>query len=394
MSERTNRVQSYVSGRLTRELDTKYRYHNLEHTQRVVKSTEEILESSDLEAIEREQLVVAAWFHDLGYLQGPMGHEETGARMARNFLLELGAPEDFISEVDRLILATRRHHQPKDFKEEVIRDADSAHFALDQYRQISEFLKEELDHERDQEISPENWCELNIRMLEEEHRYYTDYAIEHWQPYKNKNLKALKKERKARKQIAQKEELKARYKNESPDRSIQTLYRVTLRNHLKLSDIADTKANILLSVNAIIISLMLANLFPKLDNPSNAYLILPTLVFVIFSVISMVLSILATRPQIGSGTFTQKDIEENKVNLLFFGNFHRMSLPDFQQALQTISRDKEFIYDSLSKDLYYLGKVLDKKYRLLRLTYTIFMLGMIASVVVFACSFLFYGPVL
>ena len=73
--------------------------------------------------------------------------------------------------------------------------------------------------------------------------------------------------------MAKKEKLKAYYKNESPERGIQTMYRVSMRNHLKLSDIADTKANILLSVNAIIISLVIANLIPKLDNPTNDYLI-------------------------------------------------------------------------------------------------------------------------
>ena len=53
------------------------------------------------------------------------------------------------------------------------------------------------------------------------------------------------------------------------------MFRVALRNHITLSDIADTKANILLSVNAIIISLVLSNLLPKLDNPSNHYLNFP-----------------------------------------------------------------------------------------------------------------------
>ena len=115
-------------------------------------------------------------------------------------------------------------------------------------------------------------------------------------------------------------------KAKTPERGIETMFRVTLRNHIALSDIADTKANILLSVNAIIISLALSSLLPKLDNPSNQYLIVPTIVFIIFTVTSIILSVLATRPNVTEGKFSKKDVEDKKVNLLFFGNFHKMSL--------------------------------------------------------------------
>ncbi|WP_338039089.1 Pycsar system effector family protein [Maribacter litopenaei] len=170
------------------------------------------------------------------------------------------------------------------------------------------------------------------------------------------------------------------------------MFRVTLKNHITLSDIADTKANILLSVNAIIISLALSNLIPKLDNPSNDYLIYPTVIFVLFSVISMILAVLATRPNVTSGEFTKEDVAKKKVNLLFFGNFHKMSLPDYEWAINELVKDRDYIYSSLTKDLYFLGIVLDKKYRLLRWIYTTFMIGMIISVIAFAVSFKFFGP--
>ena len=95
-----------------------------------------------------------------------------------------------------------------------------------------------------------------------------------------------------------KEVLKAKLKDNSPQRAIQSLYRIELRNHIKLSDIADTKANILLSVNAIIISLLLSNLLPQLDTPTNSYLIYPTVIFILFSIASMIMSVLATRPKV------------------------------------------------------------------------------------------------
>jgi multidrug transporter EmrE-like cation transporter len=163
------------------------------------------------------------------------------------------------------------------------------------------------------------------------------------------------------------------------------MFRVTLRNHIDLSDIADTKANILLSVNAIILSLVLSNLISKLDN--NAYLIWPTIIFVTFTVVSMILSVLATRPNVTSGQFTKEDVENKKVNLLFFGNFHKMKLDDFEWAMNQLMKDKDYLYNSLIKDLYFLGKVLDRKYKILRITYTIFIIGILISVTAFAIAF-------
>ena len=162
------------------------------------------------------------------------------------------------------------------------------------------------------------------------------YAI---RSYYGKNLSRLLKLQNKRKgenkKLKQKKEELNLKKNKlsMPERGVETMFRVTLRNHIALSDIADTKANILLSVNAIIISLVLSNLVSKLDNASNAYLIYPTIIFVLFTVVSMVLSVLATRPNITSGKFTKEDVANKKVNLLFFGNFHKMSLPDFEWAM-------------------------------------------------------------
>ena len=165
------------------------------------------------------------------------------------------------------------------------------------------------------------------------------------------------------------------------------MFRVALKNHMTLSNIADTKANILLSVNAIIVSLALSNLLPKLDNPSNSHLLIPTIVFVAFTVASIVLSILATRPNVTEGKFTKEDVADKKVNLLFFGNFHQMKLDDFEWGISEMMVDRDYLYSSLTKDLYFLGLVLNRKYKILRITYTVFMIGIIISVLAFAISF-------
>jgi hypothetical protein len=130
--------------------------------------------------------------------------------------------------------------------------------------------------------------------------------------------------------------------------------------------------------------LVLANLISKLD--TNPYLVYPTAIFTLSSVISMILSIIATRPNVTSGEFTKEDVINKNVNLTFFGNFHKMKLEEFEWAISELLKDKDYVYNSLTKDLYFLGKVLERKYRILRITYTIFMIGIIISVIAFAVA--------
>ena len=392
MPDIISKTEEFVTQLLTNELDSNFLYHNLRHTQRVVKNTKELLDHYDLEAKENDAIHLAAWLHDTGYTRGVQEHEVQSCEIAKDFLQSLNYEESGIQRICTLIMATKRQHEPQDLSEEIMRDADASHLGQSSYLDTSEMLREELSLLGIAEFTPKKWRNTNIKMFQTEHRFYTDYAKENWQEGKDKNLKKLVKNRKKRRKTVKKEELKVRLKNESPERGIQTMYRVTMRNHLKLSDIADTKANILLSVNAIIISLLLTNLIPKLDNPSNDYLIYPTGIFVLFSITSMIMSVLATRPNVTSGEFDKEDVKNKKVNLLFFGNFHKMKLTDYEWAIREMIKDQSYLYSNLTKDLYFLGVVLNTKYKLLRWTYTIFMIGMILSVIAFFVALKFYGP--
>ncbi len=385
-------TEEYVTHLLTNELDANFLYHNLRHTQRVVKNTKELIDHCGLDDKENEAILLAAWLHDTGYTKGIEEHEASSCEIARAFLSEQGVDETKIAHICALIMATKRQHEPQNLSEEIIRDADASHLGQSSYLETSEMLRDELSLLGVADISRKQWRNANIKMFQTEHRFYTDYAKKTWQEGKDQNLKKIIKNRKKGNKALKKEQLKVQLKNKSPERGIQTMYRVTMRNHLKLSDIADTKANILLSVNAIIISLLLTNLIPKLDNPSNGYLIVPTGIFVLFSITSMIMSVLATRPNVTSGEFNKEDVKDQKVNLLFFGNFHKMKLADYEWAIEEMIKDQSYLYSSLTKDLYYLGVVLNKKYNLLRWTYTIFMIGMILSVIAFFVALEFYGP--
>jgi predicted metal-dependent HD superfamily phosphohydrolase len=369
------------------KLDEKFVYHNYTHTRRVVKSTLEIIDSSEIDVKGQHALHLAAWLHDTGYIDGADNHEQRSCEIAEKFLKEHNESEQVIDEVKRLIMATKFNDTPKDELEEIIRDADSSHFAKDYYTETSELLRKELELRGVKKFSTKEWRRENIRIFTEKHRYYSPYAIKKWNKEKNDNLRKLIKKKKKATRRKKKEELKVRLKDQSPERAIQTMFRTALRNHIKLSDIADTKANILLSVNAIVISLALANLIPKLEQSTNRHLLWPTLILILFSVASIIMSILSTRPNVTSGEFTDEQVKNRNVNLLFFGNFHKMPIKKYLWGMKQIMNEQEDVYENLIKDLYYLGVVLNRKYTLLRWTYTIFMIGIIASVAAFVIAF-------
>lgn len=377
---------------LTEDLSMDFMYHNTNHTKRVVAYAEEIIEhTKDIDATSKDIILTAAWLHDIGYTVSVENHEDESIKMAESFLGQLNVAPSFTRGVINCIDATRVDAQPQDLNEQVIRDADAGHFASDQFKQYTELLRQELKLSGRCNYSVNEWLEINIQLMSQKHKYLTTYAVSEWAPKKEENLMALikKQNKNTKKQKKEKTKaiLKAKYKNENPERSIQTLFRVTLRNHIKLSDIADTKANILLSVNAIIISLALSNIIPKLDNPSNQHLMIPTLVLVVFSVASIILSIMSTKPNVTSGKFSKDDVKNRKVNILFFGNFHKMQFKDYHWGINEIINDKDYVYEALTKDLYYLGVVLERKYRLLRITYIVFLIGIIASVISFIVAF-------
>ena len=386
MSELLKKADAFVLELFKKELDDKFVYHNYTHTKRVVKSTQEIIDNTEISVKDEKALLLAAWLHDTGYTVDEDNHEEESCKIAEQFLKKHNQDQEIIDQVNKLIMATKFKDKPEGKLEEIIRDADASHFAKDYYKETSELLKKEYAL-RGKKYTTKEWRDENIMVFTEKHRYYSDYAIKKWNPEKNDNLLSLIKKKKKKKKRYNKEKLKVDLKNSSPERAIQTLFRTTLRNHIKLSDIADTKANILLSVNAIIISLALANLIPKLEQVSNRHLLWPTLILILFSVASIILSIMSTRPNVTSGEFTDEQVQKREVNLLFFGNFHKVPFKRYEKALMQLLDDKEEVYQSLVKDLWLLGVVLNRKYTLLRWTYTIFMIGIVSSVIAFVIAF-------
>jgi predicted metal-dependent HD superfamily phosphohydrolase len=389
-------AENFVCKLLKDKLSVLYFYHDCNHTLEVVAAVKELSKEEKLSPLESEIVLLAAWFHDIGYIYGCENHEDHSVDIVSDFLKEKDKSDEYIQNVSSVIKATVFDYVPQTLLEKVIKDADFFHFTKEDYPIKCNLLRREWESTNRVKYTDLEWAQENLRMLSQCQVYYTDYAIANWQILKEKNIKVIEQEIQNMQNDKndplevikiKKKKTKKEAKKVKPDRGVDTLFRITLSNHTRLSGIADSKANILLSVNAIIISIALSSLIPKLDNANNAHLIVPTFIMLIFSVVSIIFAILSTRPKVTTGTFTRQDIEDRKVNLLFFGNFYKMPLIEYEWAVNEMMKDNAYLYNSLIKDLYFLGIVLEKKYRLLRITYNIFMIGIIISVIAFVVAF-------
>jgi predicted metal-dependent HD superfamily phosphohydrolase len=370
-----------------------YVYHDPSHTRDVVKAAQTIAGYYEIKDADYFIVVTSAWFHDLGYFIDRAHHEERGADMAAKFLATEHAGEEIIQKVRGCIMATKLPQQPHNLLEQIICDADLFHFGTKEFSKKNKLLLEEYNNLHDNPMDKATWRDKTITMMEA-HHYFTDYGLLYLGRDKENNIRKLKEkahhdnvttemeppENHEKKQHHHsKDEQPA--SRERPEKGIETMFRVSSNNHSRLSDMADNKAHILITVNSIILSVVISLLLRKLDD--NEYLMLPSFTLLTVSLITMVFAILATRPKIPNGQFTPDDITEKKANLLFFGNFYRMDLQVYRDAMLKVMDDRDFLYDNLIHDVHAQGVVLGRKYHLLRIAYNVFMFGLIVAVVAF-----------
>lgn len=165
-------------------------------------------------------------------------------------------------------------------------------------------------------------------------------------------------------------------------RGIETMFRSSCRTQLALTALADNKANMLISTNGFILSIVIAG-GSFLFN-SNPYLLLPISVLLISSLLAMFLAIRAARPNINSSLeVSKKDFFTGKANILFFGHFVSLSGEDYLKVVNKIMKDRELTYTHIAQHTHGLGIGLVKKFKLLQLAYSIFIGGLATSITLF-----------
>ena len=394
-------TESYVKGLFKNYNNVNLIFHNLEHTQNVVERVLEIASHYEIPDKDLLELSIAAWFHDTGHLiTDPSGHEEKSVALMEEFFKNRTNDDELIDKIASLIRITKFPPSPQSMQEMIICDADTYHFGLEEFKQTNKAIKKELIL-RNMNTMVMDWERNSLELLEK-HQFFTTYCIDLLQRGKEKNIRRLNK--KLNKQEGMnvsetllvpsdekegKEETNKR-KNSLLARGLQTMLRLTSENHMELSNMADGKASILISVNAIIISVILSVLIRRIE--VETHLTIPTFIFLASSLATIIIAIMATRPKVSQGSFSREDILNKNTNLLFFGNFYSTKVSEYKWAMNTMMRDPDYLYSSLIMDIHQLGVVLARKYKLIRLAYTVFMIGIFVSVIAFIVAIMVHQP--
>lgn len=394
-SELLKKSRKFAKDYAAENIPKEYVFHSVQHFSETVDAIGELCEAYQLSPETIEEAKIAMWFHDLGFSNGWTDHEFRSAEIAGEFLKKEGVSEERIERVKEYILATRGSVEPNSLIEEIVKDADTSHIGTKAYFTKLGLLKSEWDAHGRQAFTDKEWLKFNLEFLQN-HKFHTAVAKTTYDARKHKNILKLQKQWKALLEYEQnllpQEKLEqALTVPKKAERGVETMFRVTLRNHNNLSRIADNKANIMLSINAIMLSIVISSLTPKLD--ANPRLIVPTIIIIIVCMISIILATISTRPKITSANYTDEKFLEKRFNILFFGNFYQIPLDKFEWGVNKLMHDESMLYSSLAKDLYYLGLVLAKKYKYLYICYNVFMAGLLLAAISFIISFLPNGPV-
>lgn len=168
-------------------LDSKYLYHNLHHTERVIKSAIKIGSDYGLKDSEWKVLLTACLLHDYGFIKSHVDHEEIGAELSESILKDYGYSKEEISSVQSLILITKAIAIPNNNLEAIIRDSDLEYLGSNDFEYISEKLKEE-------------WLLCGVISSESEfyqlqldflinHQFHTEFMRKNGKKLKEKNLR-------------------------------------------------------------------------------------------------------------------------------------------------------------------------------------------------------------
>ncbi len=375
------KAKHYISKLFNKQLDPVYTYHNYDHALMVLESVNRLADFSKITGDDLLVLQLAALFHDSGFISGAKDHEKRGQEIANEYLTKNGFGDEFISKVMVCIGATKMGTITEEPLSMILQDADMSGLGNINYSEITEKLRKELNNTTDIKVGKKEWLSGNLKFLKN-CIYNTQAARELYDVQKAKNHKKLLKKQSKVKKVKE----VAIPLSIAQNKSAQTQFKTALRNHIDLSNIADNKANIMISVNALILTLALPFLIDKAMD--NHYFWVPVALLASVCLTSMIFATLATRPIKLKGITTQNEIENNASNLFFFGNYYKMKFEDYKIGVTHVLNNTKALDDSIMRDLFFLGKSLGGKFNYLRLCYNIFMYGI--SLTVFALMIVYF----
>lgn len=183
-------VAAYVRDYYKVHFSNDWCYHNITHTERVVQAASMLCDHYYLNEEHRSQVLIAAWFHDIGYHNGAKNHEEAGVKIAQPYLAQFDGVDS--DKICQLIRATSMATDPANLEEEIIRDADLHYLGQTTYFDHADLLRKEWVVTQGQVLETVAWYQTNIAFFEL-HRFFTEFAQHTYGPAKRQNLQSIKK---------------------------------------------------------------------------------------------------------------------------------------------------------------------------------------------------------
>lgn len=371
-------AKNYVKDLLTSQLNGTYWYHNWDHTEFVFEEAMALGETAGLSDAEKEILGLSALFHDTGFVKSYQDHVSNSKEIAKEYLRSRGFNEDQTAAVLENIEATRMPHPDSGKLGTLLQDADLAVLASEDAIPKSENLRKELAVFENKHFSDAEWVKHNLDFYKTA-GYRSVEGKKKYEAEKEKIKDALKDKNKKSK----KDDMSLINSN----RTAEMLFKTALRNHINLTQIADNKSNIMLSINALIVTFALPLMYEQMQS-QHWYFLIPVFILGGTCLISIIYAALATRPGKVKGKFNLADIQAGKGSLFFFGNFFNTPLKEYVPAMKQALANAGNLDDSAIIDLYFLGKSVGLKFELLRKCYSFFLVGITLSSVLFGVVFI------
>ena len=384
---------AYANDFFNANRNTNLVFHNYQHASTVVEIIQQIASNESILSDDKDAAQLAAIFYNIGFAIDPNNYSSEAINASNKYLNTTQADQKLRTEVHNCLNVLDKNNFASSENQKLFLDGINAHELASNLETSASIQKMEMELIGEKKISNINWNEQRLdRLLNA--KFHFPFAKVNFEPSLANNLLTYKQKVERNKLNGPKawdvDQLRnfQSIERKIPNSANQTFFRTNYRNHINLSAIADNKANIMISVNAILISVLISVLSYRNITETNPKVLMPVVIFLFSGLASLVFAVLSARPKvtrINDGVRNKEDIQKN---ITFFGNFVGMKLEEYEEAMDGMLRDSELVYGNMTRDLYYLGQVLDRKYRFLTMSYNIFMVGFAATVLTFMVALL------
>lgn len=358
--------------------DQRLLWHNYAHTNELVQLCSGLVSGREFEEEDLTALYTAAWFGFTGWLFDPADPLSASRQLALQFLQAEQQPERLRQKVSYLLGLTDLVERPGSPTGQVLWDALVALQFAGNYAESQKLRRKEREQLAGELIAGPAWRQEElgrIRGLQ----CFTAEGKARYEPALARNVRELER-RVWEEASAPPREEPIRPTNGNP---VSTYFRSAYQTHIHLSAIADRKAQMLLSVNALLISVLISVLSYSNLAETRPMLLIPVMLFLLFGLSSLLFAVLSVRPRVSRHPVEGMPEAERRGSLLFFGNYTRLDADRYVEEMTALCADGAELQKAMHRDLHALGMVLDRKFRTVGMAYNLFLAGTLGGVASF-----------